>query len=214
MARVALISIALACAGCRSDPTARVVEQLTSTDVQARRDAARALGKLEPDADLATPALARALTDEDHEVRRLAIFALGEIGPPAQSALPALTAALDDKELPIRLSAALAIQKIDPTQRSHVPVLVEAMRMGEGGVIVSVGQMGENAAWAVPTLISLLKDRRPGVRRLAAEALGKIGPAAENARAPLEAALRDPDDRVRETAEQALAGIRGVPARR
>jgi HEAT repeat protein len=84
-----------------------------------------------------------------------------------------------------------------------VPVLTATMQAGEGGTIVAVGGLGPQAEWAAPTLTKLLQDKRPGVRRLAAEALGKIGPQGD-ATAALEQATRDADDQVRAAAEAAL----------
>ena len=123
------------------------------------------------------PALEKVLGDADRDVRRVACHALGEIGPEAKPTTPKLSELLQDQELSVRLAAAFALQNIDPAGRAYVPVLVQAMRQREGGVIVAVGKMGAEAAWAVPTLAWLLRDPRPGTRRLAAEALGKIGPA-------------------------------------
>ena len=212
MTRVAIVALCLCTLGCHSDPTADLTEQLKSSDVTARRSAARALGELGSQADFAVPGLQAALTDNDSEVRRLSTLALGKIGPAAKPALPALARLLNDKEMSVRLSAAFAAQKIDPANELYVPVLTQAMQMGEGGVIVSVGNMGRDAQWAVPALIALLKDRRPGIRRLSAETLGKIGPGASSAESSLHTALRDPDDRVREAAQQALAAIRKTPS--
>ena len=79
-------------------------------------------------------------------------------------------------------------------------------------MIVGVTKEGPRAAWAVPTLTRLLADRRPGIRRLAAEGLGKIGSASESALPALERAARDRDDRVREAATQAIELIRNADA--
>ncbi len=85
------------------------------------------------------------------------------------------------------------------------------MKMGEGGTIVAVGQYGENAVWAVPTLVSLLEDRRAGIRRIAADALRQIGPAAGAAEEALRrAAKHDVDDRVRDAAKEALAAVSAI----
>ena len=60
------------------------------------------------------------------------------------------------------------------------------------------------ASWAIPVLLDLTKDKRPGIRRLAIEALAEIAPAMEQPRKAFEAAKRDPDDRVRDAAAKAL----------
>jgi HEAT repeat protein len=65
---------------------------------------------------------------------------------------------------------------------------------------------------SVPTFTRLLTDRRPGIRRLAAEGLGKIGGASQTALPALRQALQDRDDRVREAATQAIELIHNVDA--
>ncbi len=123
-----------------------------------------------------------------------------------------MTEILDDSEWSVRLAAAFALLKIDPQSDAPHAVLIEAMRQGEGGTIVAIGKLGDRATWAVPTLTGLLKDQRPGTRRLAAEALTRIGPAARDAASGLRAALNDTDDRVRAAAQEALAAVEsGAP---
>lgn len=204
---IAVLALCLV-VGCRTDPTAELIEQLGDADVDVRRAAARELADLGRDAILAVPALKGAVQDDDAVVRRLAIHAIGRIGPQAESYLPTLTAALKDDELAVRLAAALAIDRVDPNEESHRKELIAAMRMGEGGIIVAVGQTGENAAWAVPTFIELLGDRRSGIRRITANSLEQIGPAAEAALEKLQRVARqDEDDRVRAAAENAVNSI-------
>ena len=67
--------------------------------------------------------------------------------------------------------------------------------------------MGEQAAWAVPTLIGLLSHEQAKVRALAAHTLGRIGPAASDAKAPLQRLLRDPNAAVQGAAHDALDRI-------
>ena len=93
--------------------------------------------------------------------------------------------------MPVRVRAALAIQKIDPKNVSFVPVLAGAMRSGDGRVLLAVGAMGAEAAWAVPTLVGLLSHESAQMRALAAQTLGRIGPAASEAKAALQRTLRD-----------------------
>jgi HEAT repeat protein len=130
--------------------------------------------------------------------------ALGKIGPAAASSLPALTAALQDPEASLRLGAALAIEKIDPKNPSFVPVLVGAMRAGDGRILLEVGAMGKEGAWAVPTLIGLLSHESAKVRALAAQTLGRIGLTTSDAMAALQQTLRDPNVAVQGVAKEAL----------
>jgi HEAT repeat protein len=166
-----------------------------------------------PAAKPAISALASALEDEDREVRRLAIRALGQLSPEATSCVPSLCRLLHDDELSVRMAAALAIQELDPAEKTHITVLIEMMKRGEGGTIVAVGRFGAKAAWAVPTLVSLLADRRPGIRRLAADALGEMGPAASTAENALLQSTKDSDDRVRAAAQKALELVRSRNSR-
>ena len=64
----------------------------------------------------------------------------------------------------------------------------------------------------MPALITALGDADEGVRRSAAEALGRIGPAAAEAVPALITALGDADAEVRRSAAEALGRI--GPARR
>ena len=149
-------------------------------------------------------ALQNATSDSDREVRRLSCFALGEIGTANRRVL---SAALDDAEMSVRLSAAYALLKLDDADPEAAETLSVAMRAGDGGVIVSVTSAGARAAWAIPTLTTLLTDRRAGIRRLAAEGLGKIGGASQSALPTLKRATQDRDDRVRAAAAEAIEQI-------
>src|SRR5580704_13436662 len=69
------------------------------------------------------------------------------------------------------------------------------------------GQIGPQAAEAVPALAGTLKDRRENARSSAAYALGQIGPQAAKAVPALAAALKDPEENVRRRAVYALGSI-------
>jgi HEAT repeat protein len=70
-----------------------------------------------------------------------------------------------------------------------------------------VARLGAPAADAVPPLTRLLDDREYEVRLAAADALGRIGPAAKPAVAKLKELRADP--MVRTTAQRALDKIEG-----
>ena len=62
---------------------------------------------------------------------------------------------------------------------------------------------------AVPTLVKALQEGNAAVRLLAAQVLGEIGPAAQEAVPALEAALPDPS--LHPAVDAALRKIRGEP---
>lgn len=67
-----------------------LVQALQHNDPLVRREAARVLMRMGPDAKAAAPELTRLLDDEDEMVRKYAAKALGNIGPEAAVAVPAL----------------------------------------------------------------------------------------------------------------------------
>ena len=79
------------------------------------------------------------------------------------------------------------------------------------GAIHALGELGPQAAPAVPTLTAILKAS-PDMekRRLAAQALGKIGPAAKGAVGELTSAMNNDDPQVARYAAEAL-GLIGDP---
>jgi HEAT repeat protein len=192
-----------------------LIGELQDEETAVRRAAAQSLADMGLEAAPAASVLSSAIVDQDREVRRLALHAIGQVGPSAEPYLPVIKKAFGDGEISVRIAAAIAINRLDPNDLDHQRVLIDAMKSGEGGIIVRVGQMSPNAAWAVPTMIELLNDRRPGIRRITANALEQIGSAGVAAKPSLKRlALSDPDERVREAAERALVGLNssGSPA--
>jgi HEAT repeat protein len=202
-----LLCVFLLAMGCGGSSTETFIAQLRNADPKVRLAAARALSEQRGDLTVAVAGLAAAAEDNDFAVRELAITTLGQIGPDAKEALPAIERALTDENHSVRTSAALAIDSIEPNSQIHRPVLMESLRGGDGPVFIAVGQMGERGAWAVPTLMKLLSDRRPSIRALAAHALGGIGPAARVAERALQQCSRDPEASVRKAAQKALRQI-------
>lgn len=122
-----------------------LIAKLKDTDSDVRRAAAKELGELGPEAKTAVPDLIRVMRDKDLFVRRFAAEALGNVGPDAKKAIPALAAAMTDERKEVQIAAVDALGKI--------------------------------GSESIPALISALKDpnKDPGIRRKAAQGLGKIG---------------------------------------
>lgn len=203
-----VIGLSTISAGCGDGRVSAALNNLTSADVTVRRQAAQTLFELRPPQEPVVSALTQAVNDSDSEVRRWVCRTLGELGEIASPSVPVLEGALKDSETAVRRSAAFALQKLAPESEAYRRELTEALQAGDGGVIIALPRLTPTPVWAVPTLVNLLKDRRPGARRLAAEALGEMGGPSPAVRTALEtAAAKDADDRVRESAAHALQKI-------
>jgi len=207
--RLACFGICLLAPGCGDNHTDELIAKLQDTDPDIRRLAVSELADSE--GDQVVVALATVADDSNTDVRRLAINALGQRGTQAAAQLPSILPALEDSQLSVRLASALAIQSIDPNSEAFVPVLVEALRAGEGGIFLKVAEMGPNAEWAVQTLIQLLSHPEVKIRRLTAITLGQLGPTARDATSAIKRAQNDPEEVVRNAAQQALQQINSTP---
>ncbi|QDT55588.1 HEAT repeat protein [Caulifigura coniformis] len=178
------------------------ISQVKSSDVTVRRAAAERLAQAAPTSADTVTALTEAVADADPEVRRWACRGLGRHG--ARQAVTPLEQRLSDPAVAVRRAAAFSLQLVAPESLAFREELLAGMREGDGGLLVAIRGFEPPASWAVPVLLDLTRDRRPGIRRLAIEALGEIAPAMEAPRKAMEAARRDPDDRVREAAKLIL----------
>lgn len=105
----------------------------------------------------------------------------------------------------ITLAAALAIALLtackskeeSEADKVNVSAMTAALQSPEKdakiNACIELAKAGERSAPAVSALIPLLKDTSPEVRRLAAYALGEIGPAASAAIPELKNLMADPD---------------------
>jgi tetratricopeptide (TPR) repeat protein len=102
--------------------------EVAPDEVQRHKEAARALGQLEPAAAEAVPKLITALGDADALVRQSTALALGQLGPVAAKAVPALITALGDADAVVRQSSALALGQLGPVAAEAVPALMVALQ--------------------------------------------------------------------------------------
>lgn len=106
--------------------------------------------------------------------RRTALGHLGSVGSAAADAIPDLIAALRDADLAIRTGAADALVKMGT---AAVAPLVEALLDEDAdfrrAVILTLGQIGPEAAAAIPVLTAARTDAQ--LAAAAAEALARIG---------------------------------------
>ena len=139
----------------------RLISDLREGDKVARREAARALALLGPEAKPAVPALVRALDDDQEQVFFWSATALANLGPDAHGATPELIKRLRRSSRryrdQVRLRVVTALTRIGP---AAVPQLIDALgnesesiRSGAARVL---GNMGSDAHEAAPRLFTLL----------------------------------------------------------
>jgi len=156
--------------------------------------------------DPATAApLAAALSAPDATARAMAAGRLADIGD--RDAVPALLAALGDEDAHVREEVARALGRVgDP---AALGALVAALHDDPGPHVreeaaTAVGELAGADADAAAALVDALGDRHVAVRRAAAEALARMGPATQ---ARLRALASGPPSRGRDAAADALAAL-------
>ena len=184
-----------------------LVGLLDDEDIAVRAAAAVALWKIDRHPK-AIPTLESMLGDRSGSVACCAATELGELQAAAEPVVPSLVNALHHPDDDTRRAAAYALGRIGP---AAIPSLRAAM--APGSPETTKDQVVEALAWigrpAIPSLIEALADPTPSVRRRAARALGRLGPAAKQAEPALIKAVSDPQTEVRDAAADALRHIRG-----
>jgi HEAT repeat protein len=213
----------------------RLAEALDDADSLVREEAARALGRIGPQAADASGSLARlAAADDVRPVRGAAEEALRRVGAgpaergaggaaaghPAPDSLAELLARLGSSDPRARAEATWPIGKLGRDAAPALAAIVRQLRIDRDpdarwGAAWVVGRLGPDAAEGVSEVAAaVLEDPDPDVRANAARALGWIGTSADEALAALVGALADEGaSLLREEALVALARI-GPPAAR
>lgn len=202
------------------------LRQLASNDARVRLAALKKLGQQKKSSCI--PAVAGMLGDEERAVRAAAVQALGEIGTPA-AVEPLIKTLLEERYWDLRYDAVESLRKIgDPTAVNELLLVLESSNRDvsvQQMTAWALKEFGwEHLAPAQRAMVSIFRDEwddvvavggpaveplvvafRSGTlhtRRLAAEALGKIGDA--RAVGALEDLLDDSDPDIRASAAWSL----------
>ena len=157
-----------------------LISELGSGDKVKRREAARSLALLGPDAKAAVPALVKGLEDDEEQVFFWSATALAKIGPAAYEATPKLIKRLERSRRrykdQVHVRIVHALTQIGP---QAVPQLTEALGSEDSSVRLGaarvLGNLGSASREAAPRLFGLLADDSDSVRDAAGSALGQIG---------------------------------------
>ena len=129
-------------------------------------------------AEPAIPEVISALSDSSPTVRRGAAACLAEFGLKAKHALPRLEITLHDSDSGVAFESAIACWRItgDSTTASAMitNVMPSLTNTDLEWAIKLLGQMGEQAQPAAPTLEQMLKNSRRNIRFAACEALAMV----------------------------------------
>lgn len=144
--------------------------------------------------------------------------ALAIIGPVGKPALPGIAACLERyREDKCRVREDHAFKALRTMGPEGVTVLIEqckASKGKEGPYLKAFGEMGSEAAPAVPLLIDSLLDQSESSRSLAATSLGQLGVNTPEVIEALNDATKDTSKHVREAANTALKSLqRAVPVK-
>jgi HEAT repeat protein len=203
-----------------------LIEALRTRDIDTRWVVVESLASVGPQA---VGPLTDALRDGDPRVRGGAAAVLAILGERAEPAIPALIEALGNpippedayppetpqvrgvptSQKPAARGIYFTLASIGP---SAISPLIEQLDRPDapsrGRAIRAIGFIGADARPAVSRLVRLLGDG--GVRMQCAEALGRIGPPARDAIAPLMKRATDPDPVFRAKVVEAI-GLIDVP---
>jgi HEAT repeat protein len=179
----------------------RLLQQLRSSDVTLRSDAAHALGKLGD--ERAVGALGEALRDQDEYVRKSAVMALRRIGGPA--AMEAMRVALADRSEQVCLQAVKGLGEL--RDAGAVDALIKVLARRERSLVSAATEaLSRIGPEAVVPLMEAFKDRylRRRIGGQVLKILTEMGPRTLD---PLLQVLTDENYYIRYTAMTILGRI-------
>lgn len=165
----------------------RLLTALQVGDISVKETALAGVASLRPESPEAVELIRPLLKDSANEIRKLAALALGNMHKSAVVAIPDLRLALKDTDYWVR-----------------------------GSVVAALGNFGPTAMDAVPDLIALLQDEEKESTLGVPQALMKIAPQSEIARAAVVGALkhkyadREAVDALGELGPQGEFGVSGM----
>jgi HEAT repeat protein len=191
-----------------------LLEKLKSSDPMVRADAADDLRRLGPKAKNAEGPLAERLSDSTPRVRFAVVAALLRINPKDTRGIEPLSKGLESTDSAERRDAARATGLAGPAAAGLTPKLAALLKDSDEptriAALQAISMLGPAASKAAEAVASLLDN--PELAVDAADALGRIGPAAQPVPGQLVKMLSSDQTAVRWAAVRAMAQIGGQEA--
>ena len=191
-----------------------LIAQLKSPDATIRAEAADDLGDLDTKAAAATAELRKLLDDPSVLVQMSAAAAMLNITPADAKPLEVLARGLASTDVSIRRHAAqaagLAGHAAAPLASKLASLLTDADELTRFAALQAIATLGPDAAVARDAVVKLLDD--PAMVSDAADALGRMGPAARPALKRLAELLKAEPIALRWAAVRAMSQIGGEEA--
>ena len=191
-----------------------LLEKLKASDPMVRADAADDLRRLGPKAKATPDALVKLLGDTTPRVRVAAAAALLRINPKDTRGIEPLSEGLDSTDLAERRDAARATGLAGPAATGLTSKLAALLKDPDESTRIAALQaislLGPAASQAAPAVLPLLDNAELAVD--AADAMGRIGPAARPVPGQLVKMLSSDQTAVRWAAVRAMAQIGGAEA--
>jgi HEAT repeat protein len=156
---------------------------LSSKDVMARREAAKAIADWAGSIDSVVPILVTKVQDTDSEVRALVIVALGRnASRMPEKVLPALIGALADSSPAVQMEAIAVLHGMGPGAKKASPALRAVLSRSPRESTADIRTSAASAIMAIhpdndfviPVLLKMLKEPDARTRRLTALTLSAV----------------------------------------
>jgi HEAT repeat protein len=190
----------------------KLLELIQRGNVSTRSHAAMCLGAIGPVEGIDTVGvLVDLLKDGNQLVRERTMTGLGKLGAAARSVQPTVEASLSDPEFWPKPEAAKTLWLISGESNAavaHLIALVDSPTF-DGRVLEILAEMGPAAREAAPHLAKKLQSDDQGIRLLAVQALGAMGPAADEHVEALRACVASSEADVQAAVKKAIDRITG-----
>ena len=153
-------------------------------------------------------------TNEASLLRQVIVDSFAYSGPEGVAALPSLARVTSDHDVDVRRKACEALGRLGPRAEPAIDVLVDRVVLDDSPAVqdAAAEALSRLGPAAVPILGAMLRDGDTGMKRRAAQALGRAGRLSLRETTTLQVATSDSDAQVRIAALNALWLIHQDPS--